>query len=203
MTYQWLLQTQLPSPAVIHVTALSEVKKINSPALNRFRILARSTGKAWWHKEMDEPSRQRGTVRNTAVSKSALQRLLMDSPFIRHYGFRVHSIAPGGCVLTVPFQPVFERPGGIVSGLVFMGAADVAMWLSLKTLLGLDDGCVTAEMKTSFLSAAKQQDFRCRARILKLGKRLVYGVAECVSLDRKLLTHHTLTYIRPGAGAGG
>ena len=53
-------------------------------------------------------------------------------------------------------------------------------------------------MKTSFLAAAKQQDFRCRARILKLGKRLVYGVAECVSLDRKLLTHHTLTYIRPG-----
>ena len=140
--------------------------------------------------------------KNSAVSKPQLQRLLTDLPFVRSYGFSVHSIAPGECVLAVPFQQAFERPGGIVSGLVFMGAADVAMWLAIKTLLGVDDGCVTVEMKTSFLASAREQDFRCRARILKLGKRLVYGTAECMSLDRKLLTHHTLTYIRPGAGAG-
>ena len=147
-------------------------------------------------------SRQRGPGRKTAVTKSELQRLLVDLPFVRSYGFRLRSIAPGECVLTVPFKEAFERPGGIVSGLVFMAAADVGMWLAIKTLLGSDDGCVTAEMKTSFLSAAKEQDFRCRAKVLKLGKRLVYGVAECVSLDHKLLTHHTLTYIRPGADAG-
>ena len=147
----------------------------------------------------NEMSQQQGPTKKTAVSKPELQRLLTDLPFVRAYGFRVRSISPGECVLRVPFQQAFERPGGIVSGLVFMAAADVAMWLAIKTLLGSDDGCVTAEMKTSFLAAAKQQDFRCRARILKLGKRLVYGVAECHSLDRKLLTHHTLTYIRPGA----
>ena len=144
-------------------------------------------------------SQQPGPTKKTAVSKPELRRLLTDLPFVRAYGFCVHSISPGECVLSVPFQQAFERPGGIVSGLVFMAAADVAMWLAIKTLLGSDDGCVTAEMKTSFLAAAKQQDFRCRARILKLGKRLIYGVAECRNLDRKLLTHHTLTYIRPGA----
>jgi len=148
---------------------------------------------------MPKPSK---ISKQTAVSKAELQRLFADLPFIRSYGFRVHSIAPGECVLAVPFQQAFERPGGIVSGLVFMAAADVAMWLAIKTLLGSDDGCVTAEMKTSFLAAAREQDFHCQARILKLGKRLVYGVAECVSLDHKLLTHHTLTYIRPEPSAG-
>jgi len=147
-------------------------------------------------------SQQSKPSKKTAVSKAELQQLLTELPFIRSYGFRLRSIAPGECVLSVPFQRVFERPGGIVSGLVFMAAADVTMWLAIKTLLGSDDGCVTAEMKTSFLAAAKEQDFHCRANILKLGKRVVYGVAECVSLDRKLLTHHTLTYIRPGTGAG-
>ena len=137
-----------------------------------------------------------------AVSKPELMRLISNLPFLRSYGFRVQSVAPGECVLRVPFQRVFERPGGIVSGLVFMAAADVAMWLAIKTLLGMDESCVTAEMKTSFLSAAKEQDFRCRARILKLGKRLVYGVAECTSIARKLLTHHTLTYIRPHENSG-
>ena len=143
-------------------------------------------------------SQQRKASKKTMVSKPELQRLLTDLPFIRSYAFRVRSIAPGECVLAAPFQPAFERPGGIVSGLVFMAAADVGMWLAIKTLLGSNDGCVTAEMKTSFLAAAKQQDFQCHAKILKLGRRLVYGVAECASPDGKLLTHHTLTYIRPG-----
>jgi uncharacterized protein (TIGR00369 family) len=148
---------------------------------------------------MGVKSSQPGTARPLAVSKAELQQLLDAQSFLHHYRFRVRSIAAGECVITVPFQHTFERPGGIVSGLVFMGAADVAMWFAIKTLLGIDDGCVTAEMKTSFLSAARQQDFRCRARVLKLGKRLVYGVAECTNLEGKLLTHHTLTYIRPGA----
>ena len=44
-------------------------------------------------------------------------------PFTRAYGFRLHAIAPGQCTLDVPFQPLFERPGGIVGGQVFMAAA--------------------------------------------------------------------------------
>jgi uncharacterized protein (TIGR00369 family) len=142
---------------------------------------------------------QVGTAGPLAVSKAGLQRLLDEQSFLSGYGFRVRSIAGGECEITVPFRRSFERPGGIVSGLVFMAAADVAMWFAIKTVLGLDDGCVTAEMKTSFLSSAKEQNIHCRARILKLGKRLVYGVAECTSRDGKLLTHHTLTYIRPGS----
>jgi acyl-coenzyme A thioesterase PaaI-like protein len=51
-------------------------------------------------------------------------------------------------------------------------------------------------MKTNFLKGAKQENFICRARILKLGRRLIYGVAECMTEDGNLLTHHTITYIR-------
>ena len=105
-------------------------------------------------------------------------------------------IAEGQCTILVPFQHLFERPGGIVSGAVFMAAADVAMWLAIKTQLGLTDGSVTAEMKTSFLNAARNEDFHCTARVLKFGRRLIYGLAECVNGHGTLLTHHTLTYIR-------
>ena len=132
-----------------------------------------------------------------AATESELQRLLSECPFTSIYGFRLHAIAEGQCTLHVPFQTAFERPGGLVSGQVFMAAADVAMWLALLTRLGPTDPSVTVEMKTNFLSAARQEDFRCTAKILKLGKRLVYGVAECVSAEGTLLTHHTLTYFRP------
>jgi acyl-coenzyme A thioesterase PaaI-like protein len=55
---------------------------------------------------------------------------------------------------------------------------------------------VTAEMKTNFLGVAKRSGFRCRAKVLKFGRRLIYGVAECADENGKLLTHHTVTYIR-------
>ncbi|MFY9584152.1 MAG: PaaI family thioesterase [Candidatus Acidiferrales bacterium] len=132
-----------------------------------------------------------------AVTESELHKLLSEVSFTKSYGFRLHSIGDGECVLAVPFQPAFERPGGIVSGQVFMAAADVAMWLAIMTKLGKEEIAVTVEMKTNFLNGARREDFLCRASILKLGNSLVYGVAECTNGEGKLLTHHTITYIRP------
>ena len=131
-----------------------------------------------------------------ACSAQELERLLAEVPFTRSYRFTLHAIADGQCSIDVPFLETFERPGGIVSGQVYMSAADVAMWLAIKTRLGLADPSVTAEMKTSFLGSARREGFRCTARVLKLGRRLIYGVAECVDGGGRLLAHHTLTYIR-------
>ncbi|MBA2677888.1 MAG: PaaI family thioesterase [Ktedonobacteraceae bacterium] len=134
---------------------------------------------------------------NLAVTETELQHLLSEVAFTHQYGFRLHSIDDGVCTIAVPFQTAFERPGGIVSGQVFMAAADVAMWLAIMTRLGRADRSVTAEMKTNFLNGARQEQFFCTAKILKLGKRLIYGVAESSNEQGKLLTHHTVTYIRP------
>jgi acyl-coenzyme A thioesterase PaaI-like protein len=136
-----------------------------------------------------------------AVTEREIQDLLSTVPFTRQYGFRLHALGEGECAIEVPFQEMFERPGAVVSGQVFMAAADVAMWLALMTRLGKDDASVTADMTTAFLSAARREAFRCHATILKLGARLVYGVAECRTLEGKLLTHHGVTYIRAGGRA--
>lgn len=133
---------------------------------------------------------------NLACTEEELRQLLADVVFTRNLGFVLQKIDDGECTLDVPFQEAFERPGGIVSGQVFMASADVAMWLAIKTRLGLADGSVTAEMKTNFLGGAKRESFRCSAKVLKFGRQLIYGTAECVSADGRLLAHHTVTYIR-------
>jgi urease beta subunit len=46
------------------------------------------------------------------------------------------------------------------------------------------------------LGSARHEPFRCTARVVKLGRRLVYGVAESVSGNGRLQTHHSLTYAR-------
>ncbi len=135
------------------------------------------------------------------ASLRELNDLLAEHEFTSRMGMRVLAAGDGECELVVPYQPAYDRPGGIVSGQVYTHAADVAFWLAIKTRLGLDDGSVTSSMTTSFLGSASREPLRCRARVLKLGRRLVYGCAECLAGDR-LLTHHTLTYARMGAGQG-
>ena len=122
-----------------------------------------------------------------ACSSDELKQLLNDVAFTRNFGFVLHDIGDGQCSIDVPFQEEFERPGGIVSGQVFMAAADVAMWLAIMTERGTAEQWVTTDMKTAFLKGARQTDVRCVARLLKLGRRTAYGTAECRAADGDLL----------------
>ena len=135
-------------------------------------------------------------IESVAVTSDELNEILSSSPFARIYDLKLDSFASGECTLVMPFQESLERPGGIVSGSVLMTAADAAMWLAIMTGLGKDVMTVTSGMTTAFLSSAKREDVRCTARVLRLGRKLVYGVADCKTEAGSLVSHHTITYIR-------
>ena len=143
---------------------------------------------------------ERNCAMALAISEDELRQMLVEWPFLKRSNFQLHTLDDGLCTLEVPFQEASERPGGRVSGPTFMAAADAAVWFAIMTRLGKDDPAVTAEMKTNFLGAARQEPFFCTARILKWGRRLIYAVAECTSAQGKLLAHHTVTYIRLDEG---
>ena len=131
------------------------------------------------------------------VERADLHSLLRTFYFSRRLGLEVVELGDGMCTVRVPFRRSFERPGGIVSGDIYMATADIAFWLAIKTFAGLDDTSVTSQMSTAFLAPARSEPFSCWARVLRRGRRTLYGVAEC-SVGDRLLTHHTLTYVRPG-----
>ena len=129
--------------------------------------------------------------------KQKLQALLDDSTFLRPWGVRVVEVQDDECTLELPHKPELERPGGIINGPALMAAADCATWLAIKAKLGGEGDALTSELNTAFLSPAKGEHVYCTARILKFGKRRIYGVAECHGKKGGLFTHHTLTYVRP------
>jgi uncharacterized protein (TIGR00369 family) len=129
-----------------------------------------------------------------ACTLDELTQVLAGSAFLKPYGFVVQSCAPGQCTVVVPYAYSLERPGGLVSGMAIMGAADVAMWLAIMTQRGTTERWVTTDMKTAFLSSARETDINCVARILKLGKRTAYGSAECRDAGGRLLAHHVISY---------
>ena len=129
-------------------------------------------------------------------SKAALQKLLGRSRFVSTYGLKLVSVTDAGCTIAMPFRRALERPGGTVNGPAFMAAADCAMWLAIKRHIGIEHDAVTSELNTAFLNAARRETVYCTARVLKLGKRIIYGSAECHDRAGKLFTHHTVTYAR-------
>ncbi len=137
----------------------------------------------------------------SAATLEELQDIVAGAAFVAPYRMRVRSASHGSCTLSVPYLPELERPGGISSGQVFMAAADVAMWLAIKTVRGIEDPSVTSHMQTQFLRPARREGFLCTATIVKLGRRTAFGTAECVSEDGRIFTHHTLSYALPGDAA--
>jgi uncharacterized protein (TIGR00369 family) len=130
------------------------------------------------------------------ATKAALTKLLGRSKFVSSYGLKLVSVSDSGCTIAMPFRKAFERPGGTVNGPAFMAAADCAMWLAIKRHIGIDADAVTSELNTAFLNAARRETVYCTARVLKLGKRIIYGTAECHDRRGRLFTHHTVTYAR-------
>lgn len=130
----------------------------------------------------------------SGASLEELARVLAQASFIKPFGYRVESSAPGECVVRAPYAASADRPGGVVNGIVIMGAADVAMWLAIMTRRGTMEQWVTTDMKTAFLKGARETDIHCTARVLKLGKRTLYGTAECRADNGDLLAHHVLSY---------
>ena len=134
------------------------------------------------------------------AGKRELQALLKRARFVSGYGFRLVAVSDEECTIAMPFRRAMERPGGTVNGPAFMTAADCAMWMAIKRHLGMHHDAVTYELNTAFLNAARRETVYCTARILKLGKRMIYGTAECHDGKGRLFTHHTVTYSRlPGA----
>lgn len=135
-------------------------------------------------------------------SLADLSAVLTGTKFLAGYDFEVEACATGACDLRVPFKPALERPGGIVSGMTIMGAADVAMWLAIMTTRGTEEHWVTSDMKTAFLRPGINEALLCKARVLRLSRRLVYGQVETHGQSSGLIAHHVVTYSKAERPSG-
>ncbi len=139
----------------------------------------------------------------SAATREDLERVLAESRFIAHYNFRLESFGPGECALVMPYNPLFDRPGGMVSGPAYMTIAGVSMWLAAMTRIGVELGraALMTDCNTRFLAGAREEDLHCAARLLRVGAQTIFGIAETRRSGGELLAHHTLAYNHPSRRA--
>jgi len=132
------------------------------------------------------------------VDLPALQDLLctMVSPWVTELDLRLLEARPGEVVLALPVAPRLVHGGGVLCGQAMMAAADTAMVLAISSRLGGFRPMTTVQLQTSFLRpiAGDSGEARLVARVLRLGKSLVFGEIELFDAAGRLAAHATTTY---------
>lgn len=96
-------------------------------------------------------------------------------PLAGAWGVEVLAAAEGTALVRLPPDPLLLRPGDTVSGPALMGLADVAMWAALLGVTAGRDESVTSTMTVNFLRPLPPGAVLAEARIVKRGKRMVFG----------------------------
>ncbi len=103
---------------------------------------------------------------------------------------------PGEVRLSLPISPKHVHGGGVLCGQSMMAAADTAMILAICTRLGEFRPMTTVQLQTSFLRPIPGDAGAARvvARVLRMGRKIVFGEVHITDAQGELAAHATTTY---------
>ena len=105
-------------------------------------------------------------------------------PFFEVFGFEIESMDEEAGVARFVYDEQWTRPYQIINGGTLMALADVAVYIAIFGRVGIIPLAVTNELKMNFLRPAIGGDVLARAELIKVGRRVVYGVVD-VHMDDK------------------
>jgi uncharacterized protein (TIGR00369 family) len=116
--------------------------------------------------------------------------------WVQRLDLRVLEARAGEVVLALPITREHVHAGGVLCGQTMMAACDTAMVLAVMTRLGGFKPMTTVQLQTSFLRPVSGASGACRvvARVLRMGKSLVFGEVQVINADDELAAHATTTY---------
>mgnify|MGYP001333975621 FL=1 len=118
------------------------------------------------------------------------------APWVRELDLRVLEARAGEVTLALPVTSRHVHEGGVLCGQTMMAACDTAMVLAVVTKLGGFKPMTTVQLQTSFLRpvAGTSGVARIVARVLRMGRTLVFGEIQLINADDELAAHPTRTY---------
>ncbi len=120
-------------------------------------------------------------------------------PFCTTMGINAEAVGNGWGQLRWTYDANYTRPPDFVCGPIMMALADAALYLALFSVVGIEPDALTNELKTNFLRPARGQDLIATAKIIKMGRRVMYGAVDvCEASDlTRVIAHATGSYVRP------
>jgi uncharacterized protein (TIGR00369 family) len=133
-----------------------------------------------------------------AIDLDALRGILRSvvAPWVAELDLQLHEARLGEVLLSLPVVPRHVHGGGVLCGQAMMAAADTAMILAICTHLGQFKPMTTVQLQTSFLRPIPGDAGSARvvARVLRMGRKLVFGEIEILDPRGELAAHATTSY---------
>ncbi len=143
---------------------------------------------------MPDPQSHDPSVADLPTLQEALSRVF--APWVQQLDLQVLHAQAGQVTLALPVAPRHVHVGGVLCGQTIMAACDAAMVLAVMTRLGAFKPMTTVQLQTSFLRPVPGDSGSVQvvARVLRLGKKLVFGEVEVLDAHGELAAHATTTY---------
>ncbi|MEN3164520.1 PaaI family thioesterase [Tistrella mobilis] len=134
------------------------------------------------------------------IRPDAFNQIIRDElPMAELLGIRVERIDDGVARGRLPATVQLIRPGGTLSGPALATLADVTFYAAIMGRLGPARMAVTSNLNINFLRRPAMVDVLSEARLIRCGRRLVYGEVSLYSDgDDEPVAHTTLTFALPG-----
>ena len=135
---------------------------------------------------------------SAAIDLDALRGILgsVVAPWVAELNLQLDAAQTGEVRLSLPVAPKHVHGGGVLCGQSMMAAADTAMILAICTHLGRFQPMTTVQLQTSFLRPIPGTAGTATvvARVLRMGRKLVFGEIEILDPRGELAAHATTTY---------
>ena len=93
-------------------------------------------------------------------------------PIMATLGIRIASVAPGACVMEMPFDPAYTQADGFLQAGMPAVLADNCGGCAMMSLMPAGARVVAVEFKINFLAPAVGDLLRAEARVIKSGRSL-------------------------------
>ena len=130
------------------------------------------------------------------VTVEDLQEFVDGVPFVHDLGLRIVGVDEGVCQGRLPYQPRFAQSYNLVHGGVTASLADTMAYMAHATLNGITRDTVTTNLTVTYLHAASEEALNAEARVIKNGRKVIYGEVVITNDSGVRVAHATVTYLR-------
>lgn len=115
--------------------------------------------------------------------------------FVLLLDLQLEKVERGLAIMRMPFRQEITNGTGAVHGGAIVSLCDTAFYVALASIFGREQDTTTVALQCNFLAPAlPPHDLVAEARVLKPGRRIVYGEVN-VRSGEKLVAHATLNFL--------
>lgn len=115
--------------------------------------------------------------------------------FVLLLDLQLEKVERGKAVMRMPFRDEITNGTGAVHGGAIVSLCDTVFYVALASIFGREQDTTTVSLQCNFLAPAMPpHDLIAEARVLKAGRRVVYGEVY-VRSGEKIVAHATLNFL--------